>query len=468
MASSLEEICLEVIVEEFERIHFVFRVTNNEAHLRNFEFLRRKFSSELVSKLSNKRKMKDDYMEFLINKYVKYLHNDFFKNSSCPVKDTFCHLSNLTEVFFGGYCSDEILENIAKFCPKLVLIDATFSPVTDIGVTYLCKDVYGKVPCPELKILGIRCTRVTDEGVKYLLQNLPSLEILDWTDVPKILCFLYEASLLKFTKVENVYSYNLIELNLLSLYYRDRYTDLLKICLTVCPKLKSVACCITDKEQLTLFNNTSLEKLKLRFLKSAPNTDISNFLRSNGSNLVYLNIFKCTMSISYLTVSCPKLKELHMKDVTFLDDDDEDDSQPVFDCLFKCVFNNIKDDSTAIKAICFILLSSPKLEVISFRFCILSIYSRTRILNWCENHPLKVITFEGVAEMSFVTDILLRCRFLLSLYLISCQFSDHDEKELKNLIETLPNKPRIIRNSCENENFLPGTVAGRAYFYPSL
>lgn len=120
----------------------------------------------------------------------------------------------------------------------------------------------------------------------------------------------------------------------------------------MCPKLKSETCCITDKEQLTLFNNTSLKKLKLRFLKSIPNINIGNFLKNNGSNLVYLNIFNCTMSISDLAISCPKLKKLHMNDVNFQDGDDED-SQLFFDCLFKCIFNNIKDDSTAIKAINF-------------------------------------------------------------------------------------------------------------------
>ena len=446
---SLKKECLSKIAGEFERIYFATAISKDRTLKRNFQFLQRKYTSELVSELSQKRKLKHEYMEFFLNAHLNILDEKWFTDAcyGTSVKDVIYCLPNLSILILPYTCSDDILKNIAEFCPKIVEINASYSPITDTGLKYLCKNENGKVPCPALKKLSIFLSNVTDDGLMHLIQNLPSLEEIDHKNVPLILYFLHEKDL---HRLEKLPSYNLIHLSLCAHWKLPYYTELFKICLTVCPRLKSLDCHISEKRQLDLFNNTSLEKLDISiFLKSR--LDVNNFLKNNGRNLVSLNIFNCIMSISATAENCPKLRHLFIIDVTFLEE--QDNTRTAFPHLIQCTFKNITADCATDKAMEAFLMSSPKLEQLTFTSCYLSPEMKHHLLKCCENRLLKCITFFCTfVEMHILKDILLSCPSLKTLRLENCYFELNGKMQLTEFIKELPNKPEIyVDNYCIND-----------------
>ena len=441
----LEKLCFSLIVQNFQRFHFAFSTSNNETVIRNFEFLRKKYTFELGSELMEKGKMEEEYLEFLLNEHLKILDYEWLEHICYQhtMKDILQRLPNLTKISCFGYCNDAVLENIAKFCPKISEINASFSSVTDNGVKYLCKNENGA--CSELKTLFIFGSKVTEEGVENLIQNVPSLEKIYYKYVPQVLYSLHKEDL---PKLANVRCYNLVELNLLKLSYLPYYPDILKISLTVCPKLKSIGCCISDKDQLKLFNNTNLEDLHLKCLTPNPEINLSNFLRSNGHNLVYLKASNCVISPFDLATSCPKLECLCIDYVSFTNNNN---SEFEFRCLVKCDLQNIHDrwysayhDCTMDKAIRCLLLKSPNLQKLAIICCSLFSDTERQILKYCENHFLEEITFESLyIEMDYLKEILLSCPTLTTLNVEDCHCNYQDEKELIEFAQTLPNKPHI-------------------------
>lgn len=460
---SLQNLCLDLIVQTFERFYFAFTVSKDENLQRNFEFLKRRFSVQVAVNLYEIEDLKDSHIEFLINEHLHFLCGEWLKNSRYlnSVEDIFRRLPNLTKIRFDE-CGDEILENIARFCPKIVEIDLRFSNITDNGIENFVKSQNGMVPCPELKKMYIFPSDVTNIGIQYLIRNLPSLECNDFTSrVPSLLHSIHKENLHESGKVQ---TYNLTELTFLEEHMLSdgdslvNFTDVIKTCLTVCPKLQYLNFYLTDKEQLNLFKNINLKRLHLACALDPSldrSTNVDNFLKLNGCNLTCLKFENCTVSVSTFAAHCPALEELSVTRVIFTDDDDDDDHlKPHFASLTSCDFQEM--EPTSYKAICFILSSSPKLEFISFKACILSLELKAGILLWCENASAKKILFAYISmirEIKFLRDILLNCPSLKEMVLIDFTHSPKREKvktkmTLKNLANSLDNKPEITVTFC--------------------
>ena len=436
---SLEKLCLDVIAYKFERFHFAFSVSQDDNLQRNFEFLKRIFSVQLATALFQKKQMKEKYFEFLMNEHLNFLDCKWLKSSrrEKSLEDIFCRLQNLERIRFTSDNGDEILENISNFCPNVTEIDARSSRITDNGLRYLCERKNGTVPSPQLKKIFIVPSCVTSKGVECLIRNLPSLERTDYVNVPPLLHSIYKESLSKFEKLHYC---NLIELDFSECYGSAIYTDILKTCFSVCPKLESVYCVIAKKDELDLLTNYPLKKLKIYFLADFPKINVDNFLRKNGRNLSTLCITKCSVSISLLAIHCPILKEFYADRVNFTHDVH---LKPKFRSLIKCSLSNT--DPSDDESICLLFSSSPVLETLSLTCCTLSLQMKAHILGWCKNSSAKIVDFWFLKlEMEFLNDMLKSCSSLKKMFLIDCSVDVQDPKEvLLSTAKILPNKPEI-------------------------
>lgn len=435
---SLRKLCLDTIVLNFESFYSVFIDSKDSFLQKYFEFLQRRFSEELATALFESEKLKEKYLEFLINEHLKYLNgfwllNDHYKNTS---EDIFRHLLNLRKICFRS-CNDEILKNIVKFCHKIVEIDVRYSNITDVGLGYLSELQNGMLPCPELRKILLRNSFVSDRGVKHLIQHLPLLEYIDYPNTPMLLYRIHEESL---AEMNNVHYFNLTELNILELECWDEYTNLLKACLAHCPKLESLQCFI-GSDQFQLFTNASLKKVKLSFFWSEENNMLDNFLRMNVSNLTSLSVANCTICVSSLAAHCPVLKEFSATFSNFTDDDDN--CQLLMPFLTECSFKRINPLSS--KAIGLFISCSPNLKSLSFLSFEIILEMKEQILLWCKNPSAKKIHFTDVhLDIEFLSNILLKCSSLEEMCLIRCMIDIKNPfKVLQNLAKCLPNKPKI-------------------------
>lgn len=444
---TLEKLCLDLIVQKFERFHFAFTISKGKNQQRNFEFLQRRYSGKLAIQLHAVKRLKEEYFEILVNKHLDIFYGEWFRESRYlnSNADTFRRLPNLTRICFR-MCDDEILKNVATFCPKIVEIDVSYSHVTDKGVNYLCETKNGTVPCPKIKVIFIEYTHVTDRGAECLIRNLPLLERIDYANIPQLLHSIYEKELRETGKIK---IYNLVELTLEG-DSLPNYTTVLGTCLKVCPKLESLICYISDAMQLNIPISTYLKKLHLMSCLTDADITINNLLKLNGSNLTCLKIGLCTMSISLLGAHCPVLKEFSANHVRFTDGDNDDDANSNFAVLTKCRFRTI--DPSYQKAICLLFSSSPTLESVSFKNCRLSLELKTQILNWCKIPSPKKIIFKDFYledEKEFLMDILLNGPYLNELSVSRCSFNriskfEEAKETLRNLCKTLSHKPKFV------------------------
>lgn len=449
----LEELCIEVLVHDFERFYFAFTSSKDKYLQRYLEFLQRRYSDELLEELYEADKLKEEYFELLINEHLRFFDGEWlndtrYKNS---MEDIFRRLPNLRVISIRD-CGDEVLVNITKFCRKIIRINANGSGISDEGIQYLWETDTGVIPCPELKLLFINGCIVSRNNVMHLIEKIPSLERIDHPYVPLFLNYSYEWHLRKSGKIP---SYNLVDLNLLNVkgfveFNLSRiYTDAVKACLTVCPNLVSLACFVLDEEEFGVFTNCNLRKLHLEFLDEPTNSkiNIDNLLKINKWKLTSLKVNFCAMTVSVLGKHCPNLKEFLAESVNFTEEE-ENHLKPNFESLTHYCFTNIEPSSN--KGICMLLSSAPKLDSISLKSCTLSLEMKTQILIWCKNPCAKGICLAGISiplEMKFLKDIVLNCPFLKEMYLQDNNLSFMEivtaNTMLNNLVETLPYKPKI-------------------------
>lgn len=448
---SLEKLCLNFIVREFERFCFAFTVSEDETLQQNFKALQRRFSVKLAKSLHEDSYLREEYFGLLINEHLDFLDGEWLEyldfldskwlENCCylnPMENISC-LKNLTQICFRYCGKDEVLENVAKFCPKIIEIDVRNSDVTDNGVKYLCKTKNGTVPCPEIRNILIEKSCITDIGAKCLIRKLPLLEKIDYQNVPVLIHSIYEENAPTF---QNVHSYNIVKIDLLGFQNLPYYTEVLKTCLNVCPKLKSIACPITEKKQLDLFSNIHLKKLYFIMWDISPKINLDSFVKMNGCNLTSLHIKNCKISISVLGKHCRVLKEFIIHDVNFTDEDDK--IEIIFPCLNVCYFSKTRPSDT--KGFCLLLSSSPKLESVSLFNCKLSLEMKNQILRLCKNPCMKKFEFDQLQlEMKFVRDILLSCPSLKEMCLNDCFFDVDETKIIVYILsKSLPNKPFIF------------------------
>lgn len=328
-----------------------------------------------------KKKIKQD--EFIMTRNSQLV---FTKDS---LQDIFYYLPNLKFFSFPLFCQNEFLECIADFCPNIEIIDITGSYITSESLKKLGKKENGKACCSKLKELYIdNCSfhgAEIDEGVEYLIQNLPSLECITYWNLPRLLYSMHKSYLSQLDKVE---PYNITRLNLFKEAFKLDFTNLLQICVFVCPRLKHLRCALSNQQELDLLSK--LHYLEILFVDCCPDSDlnINELLKSSGGKLSSLTVRGFTLSASVLAKSCPCLKILCIENDELIGDFK---LETVFQSLESCTFESAYKDSGAAKAVSLLLSSSPKLESISFKWCQFSSETNEHILRACQSHSIKII-----------------------------------------------------------------------------
>lgn len=427
---SLEKLCFMAIVENFEMFYLAFTLTYDFELCRKFKFLQRIYSYNLLSHLHEEGLMTEEYLNFLINEHLEHFNVEWVASFPVYWENVFSRLTRLISLNFLDQCNDDILKIVAKYCHKLEEIYLKYSPVTDIGIRYLCRDESGSNPCPNLRKIYIQSTGVTQRGIEYLIQNQPSLQFIDEPKVPLLLYSLHKNDLIN---IERTNGYKLLKMRTLKFKKLPYYTDLLRICLILCPKMDTLTCQISDTAELDLIRSTDLKHLRLEYLGNDSKINIDNFLNSKGRNINYLRISNCELSYVELALYCPALKRLYASDCVFKV---RYNRRPTFQCLEKFTVEKFKSDSPTDRAITLFLLDSPQLISISFRNGFLAFSVRHFILKWCDTVSInkKVIYFKGLElERNFVKGILSACPPLHAVCLDGCSFDNSDLEPLYRL-----------------------------------
>lgn len=361
-------------------------------------------------------------------------------------KDIICYLPNVKSITYQAFCSDDILECVSKYCHELQTLDIKRSyDVTDSGLKYFFQKENGNVPCPLLKEICLESTSVNDESIKNLIINLPLLEYIDYLELPAVLHSMHKEDYNSLDKAER---YKLKRLDLLSythIAHTQLYDDILEVCITVCPNLKTLYCPIYKLGHLNLCSKLSdVENLNLSCVKGTC-IDVNDVLKEKGGKLISLTLCNCSVSLSILGQYCLRLNRLTMDQVNI--HFNESDSIPMFFNLKEFTAENVDlSNSDCCKAICRILTSSVPLETLHLKKCNdFTSEIKASILKCCEQCALKVIGFSGSSvETEFLKDILLTCSTLTALNLDGCDVALELEDDLYRIAETMPNKPEII------------------------
>lgn len=356
-----------------------------------------------------------------------------------PWQDIICCFPNLKCFIFYESCKELILKYIAIFCPNIQEISLKgSSSLSSEGVKYLCKNENGEALCTKLKKLYLHYTYIAVNDVKYLLKNLPSLETLDYHDLPLVLYSLHKDDLSSLAKVK---SYNIISLDLSYCATYPSYSNIRKVCLSVCPNLKYLSYSLLKNDELNSFPKLPyLEQFYLECV-STSKINVDKLLKDVSGKLTSLTVKNCTLSVNVLAESCPHIKVLEMNKVRLLVDGN---SRPMLNCLSSFKFEN-SDISKSANAISFLLSSSEKLISLTFETCnLLSFDIKAAILKCCELYPIKELSFcDCVIEKDYIKELLLNCHTLSCLNISGCLNMKHENIFLK-LAETLPNKPKLV------------------------
>lgn len=363
---------------------------------------------------------------------------------------------------YKGFCDDDILRRIAKHCPELETLNLQGSEkVTDDGLKHFCQKrrrrysnskikylsrlfAREKKMCSQmvkLKEIFVENTCVGDEGIKHLLENCPSLEKIGYNYLMRVLYMQHKDDIDSLDKVEK---YKLTHLRLCSKLPTRRCDDALKICVAVCPNLKSIYCSTFELQLFSLWPSLpQVEELTLCLTRCLCATvDVSNILKERGGRLTYLRLHGCTVSVCTLGQSCPHLNQLIVHSTTIWFNGNE--SLPTFHTLkeftAECVLDS--DGYTGIRRI---LRSSPSLERLTFVACQpFPSWIVSEILKRCKEGALKNIRFKACSvEATFLEGIILTCSTLEILNLYSCDIPDLLKKYLYKIADIVPNRPEI-------------------------
>lgn len=356
--------------------------------------------------------------------------NDYDRRD-VPWKDVICHLSNVKSITYDLFCSDRILQRISKHCTKLETLSVgNSSCVTDKGLKYFSQmkmknrrkrgerplEEY-KLSCPVLKKVFLKWTSVRSTGIEQLLRNLPSLVQIHHTDVPAVLHKINKDNL---DSPENAIGRNLTYLDLSNcggFAYKNIYDEIFRVCVTVCPNLKSFTCPIYNSTHLKLCSLLpNVVNLQLEFNCAEDIwAEISNFLKRCGRKLTSVTFRNCSISLLTLGQSCSNLRVLKLDEVSI----------KCGVCDYITTFNKLKaftvegvdiSNNANCKAICSIL-RSPSLERLHFEVeQSFPPRLKNEFLKCCEQDTLKCIDFGwSPVELDFLVDIIQTCSSLESL-----------------------------------------------------
>ncbi|XP_054714469.1 uncharacterized protein LOC129224082 isoform X2 [Uloborus diversus] len=485
---TLQNRCLKVIIGELDRFCHVFNTTKDATLKRNFEFLQRCYSNEILQVLSGANAVEKEYFPLLINKYLKEFnlsildgvdgetvtrmiaeigeglvkvsfktHRSLFKNP--PIENILPHLKNVTTLSMEDVCDDEALKNIAKHCPYVVDLNIADSSITSEGLMeYLCqKNEQNEVPNPNLRKLNLNNTDVSDEVTELILQSFPHLEVLDAPSMPCILHKIHQKDIDQNT-TSNLKKYKLKHLDVILCTHVKSSLELFKFYALLCPDVRVLTVVVHNVGQLNALSNfKKLNILNLHHDELFPNPSVNNFLNNVGTGLTVLHLNEFGLSIEVLIKSCPVLEELHMKDVLFL---------PVVEtCTDKLKFlkgfylegANFIEVATS-KSVRALILSAPKLQKICFCCCSYFSEELNQAIRYCCIHSnFKEVYFShSECDYDILQFILLCCRTLKVLRVTNPKidpdsFMPEGFEKLADIASSLRNKPKFDCDSSESD-----------------
>jgi len=238
----------------------------------------------------------------------------------------------------------------------------------------------------------------------------------------------------------------------------ESFDDALKICLSLCPHLKTFSCPVGNQEHLNLCSKiTGLRNLSLFNYQDSP-LELNDFLKAKGSKLMSLEVTNFSFSVACLAQSCSCLDTLQLDNVTY---QTHAETIPLLYNLKSISFESLAlVDTVTEKAVTSLLMSSPNAEVLVFKNCqVISSDIKTNILKCCEHGTIQHINFsQSTVESKFIHDVLLTCSTLETLNLERSTLGDDmvEMEELEAIASTLPNKPEIVYDSCyiDDDDFL--------------
>lgn len=358
-----------------------------------------------------------------------------------PLQNLMCHLNNLQVMSYQFYCNNEILESLAKFCRNVTEIDIRSSKaVTSEGIRSLCaKDGEPGGSGLKLRRLTILHCMGIHAGVIYLIKHMPSIELLDYRYLPEALYSIHKHDL---SHLDTLKPCNIRKLDLVPVSARAHYTDIMRMSVAICPRMKYLACWILKQEHLKLLSGFC-ELLTLRLENYSPSeVEIDELLQLNR-RIYRLHVAKVLLSVSTLANCCPSLRQLTLSGVSMKTGNSL--SPPLFPCLETCIFDSMVCNTEFQRSVNLLLRYSPKLNYIAFKKCDLSSGDlKAEILKCCEHRPIGKINFAGSSlDKSFAQDILLNCPSLKSFTLENCGLDSNEELELEESALLLPNNPEI-------------------------
>ncbi|GBM53812.1 hypothetical protein AVEN_24092-1 [Araneus ventricosus] len=438
----LQNLCLKFISENFQRVKLPSSTTTNEEQKFNLKFLQKKYSTYFIEEakrlMGRSAKLDNSYFLFLLNGYetkvdmsifpkaywpavverVKEVGHGFhevnfkqdIRSSDSPsfkeveefVNEILPHLPNVKTLDLTESCNDTTLEIISLNCLKLEKLIIDKCSVTNMGLKNLCplplEPNLIEVKHPNVKYLSLLYVNDVQEGIGIILQNMPSLEVVMHHDVHNILYELHDMN----RNLER--KYNLTSLRIYSdKLQRNNLIDILNLFSDICPNIKQLQLPLETEEELYLclkFKN--LEDFSAHSLWEL---DLNEFLHSKTGILQRLLLDNFSLSIPVLIRNCPKLKSLHLKNVTFQNFEYDITLPSLSDLETLFLVNFDFNDDLVQKSVINILSSSQtrnsnkKLNCLKLHECVIDINFLQLVLSTCSN--LKTVSFYNCWEITF-------------------------------------------------------------------
>ncbi|GFT82624.1 uncharacterized protein NPIL_273561 [Nephila pilipes] len=480
---SLQYFCLQTISDNLERFNAALTTTEDINFQRHLHYIRRVHTSFFLNNKLREDKgvLKKKYWNILLNEHMKELHlskiefkdwDDFikkldevghgiekihfdlgiaveFEKAVVFVKKVLLKLQNIKMLHLYAYCDDTILESLPSSCAELEELSVIHSSITEKGLMSLCQKKNNGDEIHSLNLRVIDLSGITDinDGVSYLLKNMPSLELVVYSDLFFVLYGMYKHDVHKASEDKyNLTSFS-IPFNLTRNYYPFLH-DVLFILSKCCPHIKTLSVPIHIKSHLESISNLpELEDFSAFDISPTSDLDLNWFLEQKGRTLKQLKIQNFEVCAAILVESCPNLEGLTLQHPCFQLLDPNISFKQLRNLHKMCIKTISFNDNLMLQSIIKILNCSPKLEKLKFYN---TEFSRddeftTKFTKFCENSSLHHLEFISCDhEISLLQTILLTCSSLKTLVLENCFEIDYnDVEDLYKMSKSLKKKVEI-------------------------
>ncbi|XP_054714046.1 uncharacterized protein LOC129223543 [Uloborus diversus] len=462
---SLQSVCVKVIAHNFDRFFKTFECTRNKEFKLASEIIQKLYGNDLTKKLYLEGNIKNEHLDYLINRYTKDLDVQCFVNcESNDIEERIQQIGNVITKFTmtrtrhfdvnnflrplckvqslilsDTNCSDKSLMTIADVCVDLKELDLyNCEKVSDKGLIYLSDKK------PALEFLDVYETSVTYKGVALILKNISTISELKFNNVPRAI---FEATGLHTTLEESEErTFNLRNLVILNNPMRpeSHLTAILKVCSTFCPYVNDLTVTeIINEEQLYLCS-TFVELKTTRLSLSSvvqPKLSINELLERRGSQITSLSLTSFALSVDVLAESCPNLQYISLSSPSF---EDTHSSTINFPCLKILHFrhsvlksvdgNNLYEN---------IISCSPNLEELH----IVSSESLESLTDVILGYPekLRVLNFSNtIVDIDFIQKVIKKHEKLSTLNIDNSGVSCADYDDLMDMVDDMGRSIRIV------------------------